>query len=554
MNLANPVKRLVQVLNLERKEIGSIYIFALVSGVLQLIIPIGIQAVINFSLAGVVTTSLILLILMIVVVVILIGWLQVGHMRIIEKIEQRIFTRYAFEFAWRIPRIDLMEVDDYYMPEIVNRFFDTISLQKSFSKLLLNIPTAIIQIVFGLVLLSFYSSIFVLFSFLIIIVVYFILKFTSKRGLETSIDESEYKYQLASWLEETARVFKSFHFAKNASLPVDKTDLIVTKYLNARTEHFKVLLAQYWSLIIFKVLITASTLIIGSLLLIHNIINVGQFVAAEIVILSVMSAVEKLIQSLDKVYDLLTSIEKLGKIIDKPFEKQGKIKIEQINQNPFSIQIERLSYGYEPNKKIINDFSAEIKSGQKVYLSGKEGGGKSTLLKLLTGSYQNFEGEIKINNISIRNYDLSSLRSEMGVLFNQVEIFHGTLFENITLGSKDISVNQVKASCQKVGLTDFIHSLDEGLESVLDPMGQKLSKSVSQKILLVRALIGNPKLLLLEEPWKGMDFESAEKIKTLLTANDLKTTCLIIADDKDFELKCDMSILFTNKNMKVKTK
>ena len=122
------------------------------------------------------------------------------------------------------------------------------------------------------------------------------------------------------------------------------------------------------------------------------------------------------------------------------------------------------------------------------------------------------------------------------------------------MGSKDISVNQVKASCQKVGLTDFIHSLDEGLESVLDPMGQKLSKSVSQKILLVRALIGNPKLLLLEEPWKGMDFESAEKIKTLLTANDLKTTCLIIADDKDFELKCDMSILFTNKNMKVKTK
>jgi ABC-type bacteriocin/lantibiotic exporter with double-glycine peptidase domain len=306
--LEKPLKRLLQVLKLERKEITSIYFYAILAGLLALTVPLGIQAIINFVLAGALSTSMIVLIIFVVIGVFFTGLLQIGQMKIIEKIQQRIFTRYSFEFAWRIPKLDMQQVDGYYLPEVVNRFFDVISLQKSLSKLLLDIPTATIQILFGLILLSLYSNVFIIFSIVLLVLMYTILYLTGGRGLRTSLQESEHKYAIASWLEEVARVLKSFRFSKGSSLPIEKTDQIVTKYLDSRTSHFKILMLQYWSLIGFKVIITAGMLIVGGVLLVRNEINVGQFVAAEIVILTVLSSVEKFIQSLDKVYDLLTSL------------------------------------------------------------------------------------------------------------------------------------------------------------------------------------------------------------------------------------------------------
>ena len=274
--LMSPVKRLLQVLKLEKKEVSAIYFFAILSGLLQLSIPLGIQAILNFVLAGAISTSMVVLITLVVTAVFFSGVLQVGQMRVIEKIQQRIFARYSFEFAWRVPKLDLQQVDGYYMPEMMNRFFDTVSLQKGLSRLLLDIPAATIQVIFGLLLLSLYSNIFIIFSLLTILIVYLILRNTGARGLRTSLEESENKYAVVAWLEEVARVMKSFRFSKNSNLPVERADQYVMNYLDSRTRHFKVLLIQYWSLIFFKVIITTGMLVVGGLLLVQNQINIGR--------------------------------------------------------------------------------------------------------------------------------------------------------------------------------------------------------------------------------------------------------------------------------------
>ena len=242
--LKKPIKRVMQILKLEKKEVSAIYFFAVLAGLLQLSIPLGIQAILNFVLAGSISTSMVVLIVIVVVSVFLAGVLQLGQMRVIEKIQQRIFARYSFEFAWRIPKMDMQKVDGYYMPEMINRFFDTISLQKGLSGLLIDIPAATIQVIFGLLLLSLYSNIFILFSLFTLLIVYLILRNTGARGLRTSLEESEYKYGVAGWLQEVARVMKSFRFSRKAQLPVDRTDELVTNYLDARTRHFKLINTQ----------------------------------------------------------------------------------------------------------------------------------------------------------------------------------------------------------------------------------------------------------------------------------------------------------------------
>lgn len=186
---ANPVRRILQVIRLEKNEITSVYFYAILSGLIQLSLPLGIQSIISFVLGGAIPTSLVVLIVLVVLGVFLNGLLQVNQMRLIEKVQQKIFVRYSFEFAERIPKLNLQSVDSYYLPELVNRFFDTVTLQKGISKLLLDIPAATIQILFGVILLSFYHPIFIIFGLILLLVITLILRLTSAKGMESSLRE-----------------------------------------------------------------------------------------------------------------------------------------------------------------------------------------------------------------------------------------------------------------------------------------------------------------------------------------------------------------------------
>jgi len=156
-----PLRRIARLVKEEKSEISSIYFFAVLSGIIQLSLPLGIQAIIGFVVGGAMSTSLVVLITLVVSGVLINGILQMNQMRIIERIQQKIFVRYSFAFTSHIPRLDLQKMDSVYLPELVNRFFDIPVLQKSISKILLDFPLAITQILLGLLLLSFYHPAFI---------------------------------------------------------------------------------------------------------------------------------------------------------------------------------------------------------------------------------------------------------------------------------------------------------------------------------------------------------------------------------------------------------
>ena len=537
---SNPVSRILKVLKLDRKEISAVYFYAILSGLVQLSLPLGIQSIISFVLGGSISTSLVILIVLVVLGVLIAGFISVNQMRLIEKVQQKIFVRYSFEYANRIPRLDLKSVDSYYLPELVNRFFDTVSLQKGISKLLLEIPAASIQILFGTILLSFYHPVFIIFSIVLIGLVYISLYYTSPQGMATALDESHYKYRVAGWLEELARVVRSFKFSKGTNLNLRKTDDLVSGYLNARTAHFKVLLLQYWTLIGFKMLITAAMLIVGSVLLISQQLNIGQFIASEIVILLVLNSVEKLILNLDKVYDVLTSVEKLGKLTDKPLDADGNM-IMPDKRAGIELSLNDLSFSYD-DVFVLKGISVKIQPGQKVAIIGSDGSGKSTLLRVLTGAYHPYDGGIMMDNVPMRNYQSDSLRSRMGILLSQQDIFHGTLLENITMGNTAVSPASIMELSESIGLKDFMEQQEKGFQTELDPVGKRLSRNVIQKILLLRALINQPRLLLLEEPWTNLEPVNAQIIKSYLL-NIKDSTVLVATSDAAFISQCDL-VLF----------
>lgn len=231
-------------------------------------------------------------------------------MAITESIEQRLFVKSSFDFAYRLPRASFDSVKSKYFPEVMNRFFEVMTAQKGISKLLLDFSTAVIQIFFGLILLSFYHPLFILLGFILVSLIAAIFKLTGKEGLNSSIEESKHKFAVAHWLEELSRTFTTFKLSGLSTLPLEQTDYHTAQYLDARKRHFSILVTQYKVLVLFKILLAASLIIAGSLFVINGQINIGQFVAAEIVILMIIGSVEKIILNMSTVYDVLTALDK----------------------------------------------------------------------------------------------------------------------------------------------------------------------------------------------------------------------------------------------------
>jgi ABC-type bacteriocin/lantibiotic exporter with double-glycine peptidase domain len=451
------------------------------------------------------------------------------QLNISESLQQKIFTHSAFEFAYRLPRMQLHETDRYYLPEIVNRFFDTLNIQKGLPKILIDFSTSSLQIVFGLLLLSFYHPFFVLFSFLLLLLVFLTLRFMGPRGLQTSLVESKHKYEVVHWLEELGRTVATFKLAGNTRLPLEKTDELVTNYLHARKAHFRVLIWQFVHMIGFKVLVAAGFLLLGGYLVFEQRMNIGQFVAAEIIILLIFTSVEKLIVSLEIIYDVLTGLEKLGFVSDILLDKSGKANYEPASTHR-GIEINIQNLNYRPDDRtgdVLKNINLHIQPGEKVCLSGTSGSGRTLLLRFMSGAYDQLNGSISFNRLPLGNYRLENLRSYIGDLFSSELIFQGSLVENISTGREWVSFEDIKETADGIGLTSFIEQLPEGYGTLLDPYGRRLPKSVVTKILLTRCFAGKPKLVLMDDLLDVFDQEEKQRVESYIFSNPFPTTLVM---------------------------
>lgn len=544
MDPITPWYRLTRLLKVDKREIGHIYLYALVGGAISLSVPLGIQAIINLISGGQVATSWGVLIAFVTIGVGFTGVLQVMQLALAENIQQRLFARSAFEFAYRIPRIKAEAVGGKYLPELVNRFFDTMSIQKGLSKLLLEVPLALLQIALCLILLALYHPFFIAFGAFLLLLLYGIFRFTGKRGLETSITESGYKYAVAHWLEELARSMGTFKLIGETSLPLDRTDQLVNGYVTARKAHFRVLLGQYGAMVVFKVVVTLSLLALGGVLVMNEQMNLGQFVAAEIVILLLMGAVEKIILRIETVYDVLTALDKVGSVTDLPLEREEGLRtIDRNASKGLDVRLTGVAFrSHFHGRPVLEGIDLHLEPGEKVCLSGPNGAGKTTLLRILGGAITAHEGTVQLDGHPMNSLDLGMVRSVIGDSLTDEDVFAGTVLENIAVGRAWVTEKDVTDACRVTGLFEQLSQYPEGLLTRLDPQGSRLPKSLVKRIIQARCIAGSPRLILLEDSLQNWDVKDREELLGWISAPERPWTLLAVSNDPWLQQRCTRSV------------
>jgi ABC-type bacteriocin/lantibiotic exporter with double-glycine peptidase domain len=505
-------------------------IYGAAVGLLSLVVPIAAQSLVN----TVAFTSILQPILILSVVVLLMlgvaSVLRIIQTAVVETIQQRIFARIALDLAYRLPRVRYDVFDQNRGTELVNRFFEVLTVQKSAALMLLDGIAVVLQAAIGLILLAFYHPILLAFDVLLVFCIGLVVILPAAGAIHTSIQESKAKYKVAAWLEEIARNSLAFRLSSGPGHALARADQVTQDYLLARKSHFRALIRQISGTLLVQTVMSALLLGMGSVLVIKKQLTLGQLVAAELVVTMVVGGFAKFGKYLESFYDLMASVDKLGHVFDLPLERDTGEKIETVPR-PFSLRLQNVSFRYgSASASAVDSLSLEIQAGEKVGIDGINGSGKSTVLDLVVGLRQPVSGVVQLNGSDLRDLELAEFRKDVAFV-RKNEIFDGTVLENIRMGREAISLEQVRAVLSRLALLDDLLELPEGLQTELSGSQTPLSAGQTQRLILARALVGKPRLLILDEALENIDPDSKKLILQVLTEAQAPWTLLMATHD-----------------------
>ncbi len=528
-----PMQRLRSLLWLERDDLKVVLVYAVAAGMLSLATPVAVQALVSTVTFGTLLQPLLVLSILVMAALAFAATLRALNTHVVEVIQQRMFVRAALDASHRIPRVQQETFDQNYGPELVNRFFDVLTLQKTLSVFLLEGISLVLQALIGMVVLAFYHPVLLAFDVLLIAATAFIILVLGQRGTETAIEESKAKYAVAAWLEELARHPLAFRSRDGAAHAEEQADVLARRYLGARRRHFSVVFRQVVGSLGLQVVASALLLGLGGWLVIQRQLTLGQLVAAELIVTAVLASFVKFGKHVEAFYDLQAALDKLGHLVDLPLEEEGPHR-EPLpeGKDGLPVRIDDLHFSHGDGRAALSGLDLELAPGEKVALLAPSGGGKSALADLMFGLREPTEGRLAIGGVDTRRVSLGALRSQVA-LVRGVEVLEGSVLDNVRSGRAAVSPSEARRALEAVGLLEAVLSLPRGLDTPLGPSGSPLSSGQVRRLMVARALAGAPRLVVLDEVLEGLSELGRQEVMDALLAPEARWTLVVLASEED---------------------
>jgi ABC-type bacteriocin/lantibiotic exporter with double-glycine peptidase domain len=536
----SPWRRLRAFLALERRELWVAVVYAVVIGGLTLATPIAVQALVNTVAFGSVLQPLVVLTILLLAVLAFAGVLNVLEAYVVEVIQRRAFVRVADDFGRRIPSVKAETLDRQYGPELVNRFFDVLTVQKSLSTLLLDGLSLALQTAIGMLLLGFYHPLLLAFDVALVVMLLVVLAL-GRGAVATGLRESAAKYRTAAWLEDLSRSVHMFRGTAAQRIAADRTAMLCRDYLSARKSHFRILVRQIAGGVGLQIISMVALLGVGGWLVLDRQLTLGQLVAAELVIAAMATGFVKLGKNLEKIYDLNVGVLKIAKVVDLPTDRRGGEPLPV--GGPASVVLRDVTVS-RGSRTLVQAASLEIAPGEDVLVTGPAGAGKSTFVDVVSGLREASSGSVQIDGFDLRRVDLASVRDRVE-LVRGVDFVEGSVMDNIRMHAHgDLDERATRELLRLVGLEEAIDGLPEGLDTPLLPSGAPLSERQARRLALVRALGCRPRILILDRALDGLglDRDQKERLLDRIFDREGSPTLLVVSDDPEVMSRCSRTV------------
>ena len=541
-----PFRRFLKILRPDRREIVLLLVFAVFASILYLALPLVVDTVVTNLAFGSQTQPFfqaLVVIGQILFVCLLLQALIVGFQHYVaELIQRRIIVRIAADLSYRLPRVVARAYDHVHAPELVNRFLDSVTLQKNTAFFLLDGINVVVATLIGLMLLALYHFYLMIFVVILIIVVCLAVWPLSRRAVDTAIGESLCKYNLVGWFEQVATYPYMFKCRGGYELAYQRTNELAAEYLMARRQHFRLVLRQFSGLLLISVIASVALLLLGVVLVLQQQLTLGQLVASELIMSSIVASIIKLGKKLETWYDTLAATDKLGHLLDLETEAEtGETVVLEDRDAGMHVEANSISFGYHADHPIMENLSFTLEPGMRACVCGDQGSGVSSLLDLCFALRQTDKGYIRFDGMDMRAWHLETLRRSMKLLrFN--EFVSGSVIDNLRLGRSDITLDEIHFALKTVGLLDDCLKHPDGLETMMQVGGAPFSTRQRVSLLIARALVQKPRLLMIDEILDGLDQENLERLTAIIFDRKRPWTVLIATRMPEVREMCDLWI------------
>lgn len=409
--------------------------------------------------------------------------------------------------------------------DILSRFDDAISVRETLSSISITLlMDFILSVGAGYLLYNMHHVLFYI-TFIPLIVYTLSITLFKKVIAKLNVETMQYTASLNSALVE---MISQIELIKSFCIENEYISKIAYNFKKMMDRSFKIANTASLQITIqemTKGLFTLAIMCLGSLFIINNQLSLGTLITYNSTVVYFLEPIEKVLQMQNIFQKSILAINRLEEIInvDNDFEN---LKQDIVIEND-DIIIENLSFSYREDKKIFENLSFEIPKNKKIALIGKSGSGKTTLAKLLMRLYDVNSGKISIGNVDINSIHKQSLRENIGYVGQESFFFSGTILDNINLKKKHLK--DVINICKLLEIHDFIMSLPNKYNSIIYENGKNFSAGQKQRLSIARAVLSDPKILILDEATSNLDVNTELQIDRILNKLSKKMTIIVIA-------------------------
>lgn len=528
---------------LERRILALIFSYSLAIGLFSLIVPLTVQELVNTFAFAIQPITVATLAGVMIAGLLLVGTFRALQFYAIEVLERRVFARVALGMAEQLPHLRLLG----FQPRYANHFMDTVFVQRALSVLLVDLINVIVGGAVGMTILVFYHPYFLLYNALILGGFAVVLFFMSHGGLKATIDMSHAKYETLHWLQEVSRNLLHFKATDSQALLLHKTDELVQAYVETRQTRFGILIRQYLGSVGWQAVAHGGLLATAGWLLSMGQLTLGQLVAAEVVVGGLLLSFDAVVKRMGHIYNFLAGLNELDFLFSLPKGQTSatlSVPLPDPTIHGIRVTCKDLAANNAGMPSSFEHFNLEVTPGEKIGIYASTPTAKTAFARILAGLEAPTSGIIRYNGVDLRHLDLQAINRCRGFMIDsQLTLFEGTIEDNIVLGRPSIPYSDVQWALRFTELEEDVDALPQGLKTHLQASGSMLAPTDIMRILLARAILARPKVLIFDGILHDMSPAMRETILQRLCSKDEPWSVIFVSNDPNLTPHVDRRMI-----------